>query len=116
MANNKDGHIVEQSEAAFIDSAQAASISGNHLHELAARGQRELLPTLVRWMNDERKRGTPDDQVLGVLPSLLYSQLGTAALNMFRNGPAAAEFMNGVKPIFDEEWARTRGIVRETKL
>ena len=109
--------IVEHGEVEFLKQTQTMTVSGVDIDEVAARAYRDLLPVFVKWLNDERQRGTPDEVVLSILPTFVGSQIATAVLNKFPDGNAASKMMDGLKPELDKEWRRIRDQVRtQTKL
>ncbi len=112
MTRKNRDPIVEHTEAAFIDQAQAMSVSGNTFDEVAARAYRDLLPVFVRWLNDEKRRGTPDEVVLSILPAVVVSQTATAVLNTFPDAKGATTMMDALKSSLDKEWRRARDQVR----
>jgi hypothetical protein len=100
--------IYVKGEGTFLEAAHDLSVSGQPTDEAAGRCFKAMMPSLVQWLNAEAARGTPDEEVLAVVPALVTSLAFTTVLNKFTDKQAVATMSDVLKSQVDTLWWKSR--------
>ena len=84
--------------------ATVAPASDEPADAAAGRAFRAITPMLVKWLNDEHVRGTPDEVACAVVPAMVTSLAYTVVLNKFSNKAAAVVMADEIKTQVDALW------------